>query len=285
MSKPKYAVFTMDVEAFSDTDCLASYADAADVDVMDGFDAYMEILDKHGIKSTLFTIGTLAPKVEDRLKQALSKGHRLALHGLHHTAPMNMPLEVFRQEIASAKATLSRMFGTEVQGYRAPCFSLDNDRLNVLRELGFTYDSSNIAYEKARHTVKLDLSSFTHYGDGIFHDKGFFEFSISKQKVFGMEFPISGGGYLRLPPWTFIKNFVRQYLEHSNYYVFYLHPFELTRQKIPHFKGLKSYDQYYLHTGVQSYGRHIEQIILMLKNLGYTFVTFEQLQETLCAHV
>ena len=36
MEQIKYAVFTMDVEAFSDTVCLSSHGIPADVDVMDG---------------------------------------------------------------------------------------------------------------------------------------------------------------------------------------------------------------------------------------------------------
>ena len=65
----KYAVFTMDVEAFSDTECISATGRQVDVDLMDGLDEYIRILDKNGIKSTLFTVGQFAPKIADRIRE------------------------------------------------------------------------------------------------------------------------------------------------------------------------------------------------------------------------
>ena len=61
----KYAVFTMDVEAFTDTECVSYSGADIEVDLLDGFDEYIKILDKYGIKSTLFTVGMLAPKIKN----------------------------------------------------------------------------------------------------------------------------------------------------------------------------------------------------------------------------
>ena len=151
----------------------------------------------------------------------------------------------------------------------------------VLKELGFKYDSSHLGFLKARHTVKLSLKNFKEFSKGIFHDGNFFEFSMSKHKIFGKPYPISGGGYVRLCNWNFIKSVIKEYLQQNDYYVFYLHPFELTRQKIPYLKDLKPHDKYYLQYGISSYKKHIEQLIIMLKQQGYSFVTFEELTEIL----
>lgn len=281
MEPIKYAVFTMDVEAFSDTECFSRSALPVDVDVMDGFDEYIRILDKYSIKSTLFTVGALAPEIADRLHSCLANGHRLALHSYQHRAPMQQSPEQFRQEIAQAREMLQDMFDTEVIGFRAPCFSIDRQRLDILHELGLRYDSSHLDFSAARHTVSLDLSDFDQLRDGVYCRNGFFEFGLSKCKVFGKSYPISGGGYVRLSNWGVIKSIIRRHLVNNDYYVFYLHPFELSRQKLPLLKGLKSYDKYYLKSGISSYGKHIEQLILMLQKFGYRFVTFEQLTELL----
>lgn len=274
----KYAVFTMDVEAFSDTECISNLQNPVDIDIMDGFDEYIKILDKYGIKSTLFTVGSFAPQIADKLKKYISRGHRLALHSYDHRAPMELsPLE-FRTQTAGAKSMLEKLFGTDVVGYRAPCFSIDSERLEILRELGFRYDSSHLGFP-ARHTVKLDLSGYSELTHGIFKKGGFFEFGLSGQQLFGHSFPVSGGGYVRLSNWEFIKSLIWQYIRNNDYYVFYLHPFELTHQKIPFIKELKSYDKYYTRVGIKSYAFKIEQIIKMLKRCGYQFVTFEQLTE------
>lgn len=276
MNRNKYAVFTMDVEAFTDTECVSKSSETVDVDLLDGFDEYINILDRHGIKSTLFTVGTLAPKIADKLNAHIQNGHRLALHSYEHIAPMDVSLSQFREQTKRAKDMLTELFHTTVEGFRAPCFSLDNERLNILRELGFRYDSSYLGF-KANHTVDLDLSTFDRLRDGIFHQNGFFEFEMSKQKVFGHPFPISGGGYVRLSVWGFVKALIRQYIRRNDYYVFYLHPFELTRKKVPVMKDLKAHDRYYLKHGITTYAQKVEQIISMLKKRGYQFVTFEEL--------
>lgn len=279
--REKYAVLTMDVEAFTDTECVSNLQREIDVDLLDGFDEYIKILDKYGIKGTLFTVGTLAPKIADKLKKCIANGHRVALHSFEHIAPMDISVEKFRRDTLEAKQTLSRLLETEISGFRAPCFSIDDERLQILKDLGFKYDSSHLGFSKARHTVSLSLKNFKQVRDNIFCNDGFFEFGLSKQKIFGQPFPISGGGYVRLGNWSFIKQMILQYIRESDYYVFYLHPFELTTQKIPFLKELKSYDKYYLMANIASYGRHIEEIIKMLQIAGYKFVTFEQLCEIL----
>ena len=40
---------------------------------------------------------------------------------------------VFRAEIQKAKQMLSDLFQTEIKGFRDPCFSLDKERLDILR--------------------------------------------------------------------------------------------------------------------------------------------------------
>ncbi len=277
MSQKKYAVFTMDVETFADTDCIRNASIPVNVDLMDGLEEYLKILDKYQIKSTLFTVGDLAPQMASRLQQHIDNGHRIALHSYSHIAPMSVPLEQFKEKTRQAKAQMQELFGVDVVGFRAPCFSMDTARLDVLRELGFTYDSSHLDFLPARHTVKMDLNHFRQLRKNIFRRDRFYEFGLSKEKVFGKAFPISGGGYVRLSNWGFIKTLIQHHIQKNDYYVFYLHPFELTKQKVPFLKGLKTYDKFYIRQGIGSYGRRIKKIIRMLQKDGYEFVTFEQL--------
>lgn len=277
MRRKKYAVFTMDVETFADTECISALGLQVDTDLMDGFDEYLKILDKYNIKSTLFVVGDLATQIPDKLKPHVDNGHKLALHSFSHIAPVSVPIPKFREELRHTKQRLQTLFNTEVVGFRAPCFSMDKDRLEVLQELGFHYDSSHLDYSPARHTVKLDLQNFRQLRKGIFRNKNFYEFGLSKEKVFGFPFPISGGGYVRLSNWGFVKTLIHHYIHKNDYYVFYLHPFELTKQQVPFLKELKSYDKYYIKQGIRTYGQRVESIIRMLQKDGYEFVTFENL--------
>ncbi len=281
MKRKKYAAFTIDVESFCDTDCISRSSHAINVDLLDGFDEYLQILDRHQIKGTLFTVGSLATRIPDKLKPHLLNGHRLALHNYEHLPPIQIPVEQFREQLQKSKQTLEELFQVPIEGFRAPFFSMDTQHLQVLRDLGFTYDSSHIRFRKARHTVPLDLSDFKEVRPGIFCNNNFFEFGLSHHKLFGHDYPVSGGGYVRLSNWQFIKTLIKQYLRKQDYYVFYLHPFELSKHKIPIPNDLKSYDRYYLKRGMRNYGKHIEQLINLLKKHNFEFVTFEELTQLL----
>lgn len=281
MKRKKYAVFTMDVERFTDTECVQYSGARVDADLLDGFDEYIRLMDRHGIKNTLFTVGDLAPKIADRLRACVAAGHDLALHNHTHVPPMDEPLEQFRSQIRQARERMKELFGVEVRGFRAPCFSMDKDRLEVLQELGFGYDSSYLNYHPARHTVAMDMQGYRQLRRSIFRKDGFYEFGLSTGRVMGMPFPVSGGGYVRLTPWFFIGPMIRHHIRKNDYYVFYLHPFELTRQKVPAIRNLRGYDQYYIRRGIRTYSRRVERIIRMLQRQNYEFVTFDQLTQIL----
>ena len=147
--------------------------------------------------------------------------------------------------------------------------------MEIIRELGFRYDSSHIG--AVRDAVHMD--SFQKLREGIFHEDGFYEFELNKQKLLGIPFPISGGGYVRMARWDVMRSLIRKHIRTCDYYVFYLHPFEMTRQKVPVYRNLRPWDQIYLSAGLKTYRDKVEQIIIMLKEAGFQFVTFEELTE------
>lgn len=279
--RKKYAVFTMDVEEFTDTECVANSGETVTRDMLDGLDEYIRLLEKHQIRATMFAVCRTAQREKERLQRYLRRGHRLALHGLQHTPPDCMDDARFLRETREAKALLEEEFQTKVTGYRAPCFSLDRSKLNILHGLGFRYDSSRMDFAPARHVEKLDMSGFRELLKGVFRKNGFYEFGMTCQKLFGRNYPISGGGYVRLGHWGFILPLIGSYLRENDYYVFYLHPFELSRERPPAMHGLKLYDRYYLNSGLHTYRLKVEAIIRMLKSCGYTFVTFDELADIL----
>lgn len=89
----KYAVFTMDVEAFCDTECLKNKGLENYNQMFDGITNYMALLEKYDIKADFFVVANIADQIKDTLKKAVSKGHRIAIHGLSHTAPMLLSKE------------------------------------------------------------------------------------------------------------------------------------------------------------------------------------------------
>ncbi len=272
----KYAIFTMDMEDFSDTGCVRESGVHVENEMLDGLDEYIRLLEGHGIKATLFTVCNAVESVKNKMHRYIERGHKIALHGFDHQAPLTMSHQQFRENIRHAKEKLEAEFGVEVVGYRAPFFSMDNERLDILKELGFRYDSSWMNFAQLPHEKQIDISTFTHVIDNVFEKNGFYEFGISCKKVFNRNFPISGGGYVRLSAWPFVRSLISQYIADNDYYVFYLHPFELSKQKIPQIKNLKPHDQFYLTYGFRNYRAKINRIIAMLKKMDFEFVTFEE---------
>lgn len=276
----KYAVFTIDLEEFTDTGCVSECGIEGMPDLLDGFCEYISLLNRHNIKATIFAVCKAAEKMKRDVASAISGGHEIALHGLSHTAPALQTNAEFLQEIQSAKERIERLFSVKVTGYRAPFFSLDRDKLDILKSLGFTYDSSKLNFA-ARYNCKMDMDGFQPVCNNIYRNNGFYEFAIPYQKLPGFNLPIAGGGYVRLAQWDFVKNSLSGYLKQNNYYVFYLHPFELSVENIPYIRTLKMYDKYYLKYGFRKFGEKIEFIISMLERLGYSFVTFNALSHIL----
>lgn len=277
--KRKLAVFTMDLEHFVDTGCVRASGAEIREDMLDGLDEYISLLDRHGIKATLFAMCPAAEQVKEKVEKYLQAGHTLALHGDDHVPPMTLSAEEFRESIRNGKERLERTFGTRVRGYRAPFFSLDNKRLDVLEELGFDYDASRLAFQNRDYAGQIDVEDFKQLSDGAFRRGHFYEFSASCQRFMGIPVPLSGGGYVRLGNWGFVLSMLSDYLRKSDYYVFYLHPFELSKQKVPHVPHLKPHDQWYLSVGLHTYRAKIETIIKLLKKFGYEFVTFEEMAD------
>ena len=271
----KHAFFTIDVERFADTECVYNSGQPVERTMLDGLDRYIEILDKYDIKATLFVLSDLADEVKDKLKSYIKKGHKIALHGKSHTPPRFITNEQFEEQIFEAKEKVEHMFNVPIIGYRAPCFSMDRDKLDILQKLKFGYDASKMNFSAARHTERMNMDGFEQLGSEVYKKGDFYEFGVSTQNVIGKQFPVSGGGYIRLSNWLFASFVLKKYLKSHDNYVFYSHPFELSNEKTPKLKKLKLYDRFYLKFGKLTYPCKIEYIIRKLKKYGYKFLTFE----------
>jgi hypothetical protein len=72
------------------------------------------------------------------------------------------------------------------------------------------------------------------------NSKFIIEFPLSTLKLFGQNFPISGGGYFRLFPYSLIRNGLKSINQKERKpFIFYMHPWELDPEQ-PRVKGLSS---------------------------------------------
>ena len=106
---------------------------------------YLDLAAAHSTPTTFFMVAASASTPERRalLRRMAQAGHEIACHTLTH--PKNIghcDPQTLRNETAGAKRMLEDIIGTEVVGFRAPGFFINDRVSDALREAGFRYSSS-----------------------------------------------------------------------------------------------------------------------------------------------
>ena len=270
----KVAFMTIDVESLYDSELLKKRMKYDPKYSYEGYlKDYIDLLNKYNIKATLFVLESSVEKIKDIIEYAIKSGHEIALHGMSHTSPLDQTNEEFKNSIIVAKNHLEEEFNIKIKGYRAPCFGIDDDKINIIKNIGFKYDSSNLDFHLAKKSGKINLTDYNKDYSNVASDDGFYEFSLAKVKAYGGHLPVSGGGYIRLVPWFVMKYYIKKYFKTADSYVFYAHPFELGCGKIPHFKDLNWKENLYLRVGRKQYIKKIEYLIKLLRKKNFEFMT------------
>ena len=142
----KIALLSMDVEEWYHLDYITQRE--SDLSMMDGLDCFLELAGKYHVPTTLFMLTELLKQVKDKLILAAQSGHEISLHGTEHKRPLQMSLDEFENDCLEGLKAIKEELGIVPAGYRASCFSLDRDRLNILKDkIGMQYDSSRINFD------------------------------------------------------------------------------------------------------------------------------------------
>lgn len=278
-SKQKYAVLSMDVEDWYHLYYFLGKADKT-YSMLDGFTNYVELLNKHNIKTTFFVLSELADIARDQILYASSCGHEIACHGKTHIRPLDLSPEEFEVQITEAKAKLEDITGKEVIGYRAPCYGIDDERYKIVQKVGFKYSSSKMDVPGHPLYGELDLSGFEQPIKGIYTKDGMTEFALSTQKFCGKHIAVSGGGWIRLLPWdTLMKPLIKTYLRDAESYALYIHPFELSKREMPKVPNTNPLTNIRARRGLGKVDGRIEELIKLLKMKNFDILTFRQAQD------
>lgn len=274
----RYAVLSMDVEDWYHLD----YCRGLEVDrswsMLDGLDVYLSLLKRHSIRTTFFVLGELADQLGGRLRAMAEAGHEIASHGVAHKRPLQMSIAEVAADLRQSKAQLETELQRPVEGFRAPCFSMDRARLEEVRKAGYTYDSSRIDFTGHPLYGSLDVDDFATVSPGHGVLQGFHEFEVSTLPLFGKRLPVSGGGYLRIAPWAVMRPLIQSYVSSHPLYVLYIHPFELSTQaNPPEYAELSFTQRSRFSIGRSGVADKLEKLILLLKQHDFSFVTFRDL--------
>lgn len=280
--KKKYAILSMDVEDWYHLDYFQGKNLYKTKSMLDGFVNYIDLLNRHNIKTTFFALSELVEIAEEQLKYAVECGHEIACHGKTHIRPLAMNAKDFEKEIIEAKATLTEVIGKEVIGYRAPCYSIDNERYEIIKRLGFKYSSSKMDVPNHPLYGDLNISEFNCLQDNIYEKDGFVEFALSTKKLLGKHIAVSGGGWIRLFPWhVLMKPMIKSYAESANTYTLYIHPFELSNRQMPNVENVSFLTEIRSRMGLGKVTPKIESLISILQDNGFTFDTFSNVRAEL----
>lgn len=271
----KIALLSMDVEEWFHLDYISEKD--SDVSALDGLDRFLKLAAKYDVPTTLFTLTGLIKVVKDRLILAAKSGHEIALHGTEHKRPLLMSLDEFENDCLEGIRVIKEELGIVPVGYRASCFSLDRERLNILKDkIGMQYDSSRINFDNHPLYGSINMSGFKKKSECYYSSAEFSEFEMPTVDIFGNKLPISGGGYLRLLPWWFMSFLIKRYLRKHDLFSIYIHPFEMSSETLPKVSELDNKTNFRFRHNIKNVPSKMEKLIKLLKQEGYMFMTYKQ---------
>lgn len=101
------------------------------------FNAIMEILDRHGIKTTFFMTGEWVEKYPECVKVLVQKGHDLGNHSASHPDMTKLSKEKQREEILKVHEQVKALTGYEMELFRPPYGAYNNDVIRTCYEVGY----------------------------------------------------------------------------------------------------------------------------------------------------
>ena len=276
----KKAVLTLDVEDWYHLDYFDRHQCDTKNSLLDGLDVYVELLDSLSLPSSFFVLGEIAERKVHFFQDLIKAGHDVGSHGWNHKRPMTLSINEFRADLYRSVEIMKEINGERGFGYRAPCFSLDRERLDIVRDCGFAYDSSRIEFGNHPLYGSIDMSGYENLSKMVYQSGNFMEFEATTLTILGKKIPISGGGYLRMFPWLIMKRLIKKYLKNNDLYVLYLHPFELSPLPVPKMPNSTStLTKFRYSHGRSTVVDKTRRLIDLLRSNGYSFTTFSEVQK------
>lgn len=189
----------------------------------------LDLLDTYHTKATFFVLGWVAERHPSLIRTLATRGHEVASHGYGHQRIYLQTPEQFRRETQRSKALLEDLLGQAILGYRAASYSITKRSLwalDILREAGFVYDSSIFPIRHDLYGIP-DAPRFC-YPLTLPQATALIEFPLSTVRIGTINFPVAGGGYLRLFPYAYTRWGIRRLnRQEGQPAVVYLHPWEV----------------------------------------------------------
>ena len=184
---------------------------------------YLEFLNTHDSRATFFVMGKVALQYPDLIKEIQDRGHEVACHSHRHVPLEKLGKDGFRKDLEDNLEALIKAGAKNLQGYRAPTFSLTSKTqwaYSILREYGILYSSSVLP-------ANNPLYGWPSFGLAPRLISGVTEIPVTVSKSPLLHVPFAGGIYLRVIPSFLIRFWCRQSLKNNVPIVSYLHPYDI----------------------------------------------------------
>ncbi len=191
-------------------------------------DRILQLLADAQASATFFVLGWVARHERSLIRHIAEAGHEIASHGMSHTMVTRLTEGQFRGELIESRRLLEDISSQPVIGYRAPTFSITHQTawaLDVLAEEGFLYDSSIYPVRHDRYGVP-DAPTCVHRAIGS-AGGSILEIPPLTRRMMGVNWPVGGGGYLRLLPVRVVGRALRAAQRRGFSGMLYLHPWEM----------------------------------------------------------
>jgi polysaccharide deacetylase family protein (PEP-CTERM system associated) len=229
--KPLLHAFTVDLEDWyqSTIDTSAPITER----VIRNTHILLDFLDEFGVKATFFTQGKVAETFPNLIREIQELGHEIQSHGYSHIPLHLLDVSSFHEDLNRSIKILEEITGQPVTAFRAPDFSITEQNLwalDVLAESGIQVDSS-IFPMKTWH-YGISNTPLQPYELNTPQGKALLEVPVAIWALKTRRVPISGGGYLRLLPYSVIRRGMQVIEKIGRPAVIYCHPYEFRAEEI-----------------------------------------------------
>jgi polysaccharide deacetylase family protein (PEP-CTERM system associated) len=189
---------------------------------------YLEFLDRHAMRCTFFTVGDIARRYPQLVRELIGAGHEVACHTSDHVPLDRHDPESFREDLQRNLDDLRKAGADDVCGFRAPTLSLTEQSrwaYDVLAESGFRYSSSVLP---ARNPL-YGWPGFPE--EATLTDSGIWEIPVSLSKLPGLNVPFGAGVYFRVLPFVLVRRLFERTFAEGRPVVGYFHPYDIDTEQ------------------------------------------------------
>ncbi len=255
---------TVDVEDYFQVSAFENIIDQNDWDkiacrIPQNMEKILALFARHDTKATFFTLGWVAERFPQVVRDVVAAGHEVASHGWSHIRVPNSDPASFFEDIDRTRKLLQDISGQSVNGYRAASYSVTKQTLWVYENLaraGYQYSSSIFPI---RHDLYgIPDAPRTPF---IVADTSIIEIPLTTVNLSGKNFPCSGGGWFRLMPYQLFKAGLKRVNEKDKLPgIFYFHPWEIDPEQ-PRQKNIPAKTAFRHYLNLQRMEKRLDKLL------------------------